>query len=184
MQRLERGSRLTRRRSQAHLLVRAQRTPTGTAGMGGAPRDPGRAHPCLPPRARRRRDRRARPAAGMQTLGGDEMTTLTVPARPAEDATLGRCRGGGWPGSPGGNTESRSAAWPRSWARWRCGCGSSAFSCTTPTQPRPPAPGELGCLPEPDHHFNSMNVLLQRRLHSAARARPDRRVHRGAGTGP
>ena len=52
------------------------------------------------------------------------MTTLTMPARPEEDApACGRCRGGGWPGSPGGSTGSRWPAWPCSSARWRCTCG-------------------------------------------------------------
>jgi hypothetical protein len=30
-------------------------------------------------------------------------------------ALCGRCRGGGWPGSPGGSTASRWPGWPRCW---------------------------------------------------------------------
>ena len=61
--------------------------------------------------------------------GGDAMTALTVPARPERRrAARGRCRGGGWPGSPGGSTASRWPEWPCSSARWRCACGSPAIA--------------------------------------------------------
>ena len=41
------------------------------------------------------------------------MTATTMSARPGTTPPCGRCRGGGWPGSPGGSTASRWPAWPR-----------------------------------------------------------------------
>ena len=76
--------------AQAHLLVRASAGRSGPAGLGGASGRPGRTRPCLPARARRRGAARPgpRPAARRRTVGGDEMTALTVPARPEQDASL------------------------------------------------------------------------------------------------
>ena len=37
-----------------------------------------------------------------------QMSALTMPVHPEQEADCGRCRGGGWPGSPGGSTASRS----------------------------------------------------------------------------
>src|SRR6266496_119310 len=59
------------------------------------------------------------------------------PAARSATPACGRCRGGGWPGSPGGSTVPRWSAWPCSSARSRCTCGSPAFRYTIPT--RPPA---------------------------------------------
>ena len=61
---------------------------SGPAGLGGASGRPGRTRPCLPARARRRGAARPGPRPGRRTVGGDEMTALTVPARPEQDASL------------------------------------------------------------------------------------------------
>ena len=77
-----------RAEAQAHLLVRATARRPGPAGLGGAPGRPGRTRPGLPARARRRGAARPGPRpATLRTVGGDEMTALTVPARPEEDAS-------------------------------------------------------------------------------------------------
>ena len=68
------------------------------------------------------------------------MTALTMPARRPRTPACGRCRGGGWPGSPGGSTASRWSAWPCCSAGWRVYLWlAGSYSCTTPTPPRPPA---------------------------------------------
>ncbi len=91
-------------------------------------------------------------AAGHRTDGGDAMTTLelAVPAR-RRGANLGRCRGGGWPGSPGASTASRWPAWSALAAIVACTCGvvglqlHHAYAAAT----RLP-PGGLGCLHRAD----------------------------------
>ena len=171
--------------AQAHLLVRATADRPGPAGLGGAPGRPGRARPGLPARARRRGAARPGPRLGARTVGGDEMTTLTMPARPEEDApACGRCRGGGWPGSPGGSTASRWPAWPCCWARSRCTCGSPAFSCTTPTRRDRLSPGELGRLRRLISSFNGMNTSYRVATSLQAVPAADRGVRRRAGAGP
>ena len=80
-----------RAEAQAHLLVRATARRSGPAGLGGASGRPGRTRPGLPARARRRGAARPGPRRGRRTVGGDEMTALTmltVPARREEDAKL------------------------------------------------------------------------------------------------
>ena len=64
---------------------------SGPARLGGASGRPGGTRPGLPARARRRGAARPGPrpgAATRRTVGGDEMTALTVPARPEQDASL------------------------------------------------------------------------------------------------
>ena len=94
---------------------------SGAAGLGGAPGQPGRTRPGLPARARRRVAARTSARRARRTDGGGKMTALTMPAQPGR-RRRGRCRGGGWPGSPGGSTGSR---WPASspcLARRACTC--------------------------------------------------------------
>ena len=65
---------------------------SGASGMGGALAHTRRADPCLPARARRRGAARSGPCPGRRTVGGDELTALTVPAphvgRRREPATV------------------------------------------------------------------------------------------------
>ena len=100
--------------AQAHLLVRATADDPVPPGWEAHPvgleelvlaylREPAAAALPGPDRA----------APGLHETaadGGNQMTVLTLPARPgARTPACGRCRGGGWSGSPGGSTGPR---WP------------------------------------------------------------------------
>ena len=65
-----------------------ERGGSGPAGLGGPSGRPRRARPCLPARARRRGAARPGAPPGRRTVAGDEMTALTLPARPKENASL------------------------------------------------------------------------------------------------
>src|SRR5208283_4052577 len=61
---------------------------SGAIGMGGTRPDPRRAHHGLPARVRQCDIGRPNPRWGHQRIGGDEMTAVTVPVRPAKDSGL------------------------------------------------------------------------------------------------
>ena len=116
---------------------------SGPAGLGGASGRPGRTRSCLPARARRRGAARPGPRPGRRTVGGDEMTALTRSdrARPSGGgrgpaAAAVAADGLGHLAAAPHRADRRGRAAGRAGA---CTCGSSAFSCTTPTPPRPPA---------------------------------------------
>ena len=112
------------------------------------------------------------------------MTALTVPVRPAEDASL---RPLPW----------RRMAWV-SWRHHRIALGGvavflgalavwlwiaglqlhHAYAAAARL-----SPGELGCLPEPDRDLPEHERHSERWLRPAARARADRGIRRGADAG-
>jgi ABC-2 type transport system ATP-binding protein len=76
-------------------LLASHRLLTGRAAeagrydrLGGAPGRPGGTRPGLPARARRRGAARTSPRPQRRADGGEQMTALTVPARPEEDLSL------------------------------------------------------------------------------------------------
>ena len=115
---------------------------SGPAGLGGASGRPGRTRSGLPARARRRGAARARPAAGTpnrRRWRNDRADRAAVPVaggrrQPAAGAVA--ADGLGHLAAAPHRAERRGRAAGRAGA---CCCGSPAFSCTTPTPPRPPA---------------------------------------------
>ena len=92
--------------AQTHLLVRtsADGRP-GAPRLGIAPGQPGgdRDGVSAPPGVSRTRG--PGPRSQRAVDGGNPMSVLTLPAQPGQDtAPPARCRGAGWPGSPGGST--------------------------------------------------------------------------------
>ena len=83
----ERGARPARRRTGPPAGQDGRNGRPGAARLGGAPGQPGRTHPGLPARARRRGTAGSGARPGRRTDGGNEVTTLTVPARPRRDAS-------------------------------------------------------------------------------------------------
>jgi hypothetical protein len=118
------------------------------------------------------------------------MTALTVPARAGAGREPGRCRGGGWPGSPGASTGWR---WHRMalagvtvflgalavWL-WRAGLGlHHAYAAAAACHPA----SSMACA-DLISSFNGMGGLPGGWLRPAGSARADRGVRGGAGAGP
>ena len=97
-----------RAEAQAHLLVGGQRAGRpGSAWLGSAPGQPGRTRTRVPARPGGCGTAWSFTCSARRADGGDAMTVLTVPAPQDTGPRCGPCRGGGWPGSPGGSTGPR-----------------------------------------------------------------------------
>ncbi len=159
-----------------------RRRRSGTAGLGGAPGRPGRARDGLPARARRRGAARPGPRPGHPAIGGDEMTALTMPARPGARrppaASAVAADGLGHLATAPGRADRRGRV-PR---RVRA----------VPVAHRPSDPPRLRRRDLPPGKLNRLHHKLHRQIRhdcdcrqhlSAGGACADRGVRRGAGAG-